>query len=90
MTASSNGHAMNSADFDCPSCGHHFLQGDGGETGGMCEPCFEAELQKAHEQAAKAEVKDARSRIGDREILGECASRTVSRKIATSKICGTA
>jgi transposase-like protein len=52
-TASSNGHAVNSADFDCPSCGHHFLQGDGGETGGTCEPCFDAELQKAHEHAAK-------------------------------------
>jgi hypothetical protein len=53
VTASSNSHAVSSAEFDCPSCGHHFLQGDGGETGGMCEPCFDAELQKAHEQAAK-------------------------------------
>ena len=58
-TANSNGHALTNAEFDCPSCGHHFLQGDGGETGGMCEPCFGAELQKAHEQAAKTEVKDA-------------------------------
>jgi hypothetical protein len=53
VTGSSNGHAASSAEFDCPSCGHHFLQGDGGETGGMCEPCFDAELQKAHEQATK-------------------------------------
>jgi hypothetical protein len=53
VTASSNGHAVSSGEFDCPSCGHHFLQGDGGETGGMCEPCFDAELQKAHEQAPK-------------------------------------
>jgi hypothetical protein len=53
VTASSNSHAVSSAEFDCPSCGHHFLQGDGGETGGMCEPCFDAELQSAHEYAAK-------------------------------------
>jgi DNA-directed RNA polymerase subunit RPC12/RpoP len=59
VTASSNGHALTGGDFDCPSCGHHFLQGDGGETGGMCEPCFDAELQKAHEQAAKSRVEDA-------------------------------
>ncbi len=59
VTASSNSHGVTGADFDCPSCGHHFLQGDGGETGGMCEPCFDAELQKAHEQAAKSRVQDA-------------------------------
>jgi len=47
------------AEFDCPSCGHHFPQGDGGETGGMCEPCFDAELQKAHGQAAKSRAEDA-------------------------------
>ena len=58
-TASSNGHGVTGADFDCPSCGHHFLRGDGGETGGMCQPCFGAELQKAHEQAAKNQAKDA-------------------------------
>jgi hypothetical protein len=40
-------------EFDCPSCGHHFQQGDGGKTGGMCEPCFDAELRNAHKQAAK-------------------------------------
>jgi hypothetical protein len=57
--ANSNGHGPIGADFGCPSCGRHFLQGDGGETGGMCEPCFGAELQKAHEQVAKTEVKDA-------------------------------
>ncbi len=53
VTASSNGHGVTGADFECPSCGHHFLQGDGGETGGMCEPCVDAELQKAREHAAK-------------------------------------
>jgi transposase-like protein len=52
VTAASNSRAANSAEFDCPSCGRHFLQGDGGETGGMCEPCFDVALQKAHEQAA--------------------------------------
>lgn len=53
VTASSNGNAVTGAEFDCPSCSHHFSQGDGGETGGMCGPCFDAELQKAHERAAK-------------------------------------
>jgi DNA-directed RNA polymerase subunit RPC12/RpoP len=46
-TANSNGHALTNAEFDCPSCGHHFLQGDGGETGGLCTPCLETELKKA-------------------------------------------
>jgi predicted RNA-binding Zn-ribbon protein involved in translation (DUF1610 family) len=53
VTASSNRRAVHGAEFDCPSCGHRFPQGDGGETGGMCEPCFDAELQKAHEQATR-------------------------------------
>ena len=44
----SNGHALTNAEFDCPSCGHHFLQGDGGETGGLCTPCLETELKKAY------------------------------------------
>jgi transposase-like protein len=57
--ATFNGPAVAAADFDCPSCGHHFLQGDGGRTGGMCEPCFDAELQKAREQVAKTQVKSA-------------------------------
>jgi hypothetical protein len=51
--ANSKGHEVTNAEFDCPSCGHHFQQGDGGETGGMCEPCFDAELRNAHEQVAK-------------------------------------
>ena len=37
-------------DFECPSCDHRFTQGEGGETGGMCEACFDDTLQKAHEQ----------------------------------------
>ena len=58
--AYSNGHhAMTGADFDCASCGHHFQQGDGGETGGMCERCFDAELQNAHEQATKTPPENA-------------------------------
>jgi hypothetical protein len=58
-TANSNGDTVTGAEFDCPSCGHRFPQGDGGETGGMCEPCFDAELQKAHEQTAKSRAEDA-------------------------------
>jgi len=46
-TANSNAHAVTDSEFDCPSCGHHFTRGDGGETGGMCKPCFNAELRKA-------------------------------------------
>lgn len=52
LKTNSNGHAVTGTEFDCPGCGHHFPQGDGGETGGMCEPCFDTELRKAHEQAA--------------------------------------
>jgi transposase-like protein len=58
-TDTSNGYAVTGAEFDCPSCGHHFPQGDGGETGGMCEPCFDAELQMAHEQAEKNRARAA-------------------------------
>ncbi|MGA8676754.1 MAG: hypothetical protein WB621_16180 [Candidatus Acidiferrales bacterium] len=68
-TANSNGHAVAGVDFDCPSCGHHFLQGDGGDTGGMCEPCFDAELRKAHEQAAK---------LGDGKIVTLQTTRSIS------------
>jgi hypothetical protein len=59
-------------------CGHHFLQGDGGETGGMCEPCFGAELQKAHEEVAKSRVKCAGSGIGNREIVTLQTTRPIS------------
>ena len=37
-------------EFKCPACAHRFTQGEGGETGGMCEQCFDAVLRKAHEQ----------------------------------------
>lgn len=37
-------------EFRCPACAHRFTKGKGGETGGMCEPCFDAVLRKAHEQ----------------------------------------
>ena len=58
--ANSNGyHAKTGAEFDCPFCGFHFLQGDGGETGGMCEQCFDVELRNAHKQAAKKRAKAA-------------------------------
>ena len=39
-TADSNADAVSGFYFSCPSCRRHFPQGDGGETGGMCEPCF--------------------------------------------------
>jgi hypothetical protein len=48
VTANSNGHAVTNAEFDCPSCGHHFLQSDGGETGGLCTLCLKTELKKAY------------------------------------------
>jgi hypothetical protein len=37
-------------EFRCPACDHRFKRGEGGETGGMCEPCFDAVLRKAHRQ----------------------------------------
>ena len=32
LKANSYGQAVTGTEFDCPSCGHHFPQGDGGET----------------------------------------------------------
>ena len=64
-TANSNGHAVTGLDFECPSCGHHFPQGDGGDTGGMCVPCFDAELRKAHEQAAKSQTRGSGLATGE-------------------------
>ena len=55
LNTNSNGHAMTGAEFKCSACGHRFTEGDGGETGGMCEPCLDAALRKAHEQAAKTQ-----------------------------------
>jgi DNA-directed RNA polymerase subunit RPC12/RpoP len=60
MVISNGRHAVTGAEFDCPSCGHRFPKGDGGETGGMCEPCFDGELQKARETSA--------SRAGDGDL----------------------
>ena len=54
LKANPNGHAVTGTEFDCPSCNHHFPQGDGGETGAMCEPCFDAALQRAHEPKTKS------------------------------------
>ena len=78
VTAVSNGHAVTGADFDCPSCGHHFQQGDGGETGGMCEPCFDAELRNAHEQAAKNPATTNAGLAGDHHRKGSNAQRYCS------------
>jgi hypothetical protein len=49
--ANSNPNAVTVTEFNCPAYGHHFSQGDGGETGGICETCFDAELRKAHEHS---------------------------------------
>jgi DNA-directed RNA polymerase subunit RPC12/RpoP len=54
VKTNSNGHAMPGTEFDCPCCGHHFTQGSGGETGGICEPCFDDLLRKSHEQKTKS------------------------------------
>jgi hypothetical protein len=55
--AVSNARALTGVVFDCPSCSHRFSASDGGATGGMCEPCFDAELRNAHEEAAKNRAK---------------------------------
>src|ERR1700756_2357569 len=57
--AVSNTHAASGTAFDCPSCSRHFPKGDGGETGGMCEPCFDSELRNAHQKVAKKLAKAA-------------------------------
>ena len=49
----SRGRAMSGTDFNCLACGHHFGQGEGGETGGMCEPCFDAESRRAGERGER-------------------------------------
>jgi DNA-directed RNA polymerase subunit RPC12/RpoP len=51
----SQDHALVGTEFDCPGCGHHFPQGEGGETGALCEACLDAELRKAHERAIKGQ-----------------------------------
>jgi hypothetical protein len=45
ITTNPRGHAVAGTEFDCSACGHHFPQGEGGEAGGMCEPCFEASFR---------------------------------------------
>jgi DNA-directed RNA polymerase subunit RPC12/RpoP len=50
LHSNGQGHATTRVEFRCPACGHRFTQGDGGETGGMCEPCFDEALRKAHER----------------------------------------
>ena len=53
LKTNSRGHAMSGTDFDCLACGHHFTQGDGGEAGGMCGPCFDAESRRADEKGER-------------------------------------
>jgi DNA-directed RNA polymerase subunit RPC12/RpoP len=45
-----HGHPPTGTEFRCPACSHCFSRGEGGETGGMCEACFDETLRKAHEQ----------------------------------------
>jgi hypothetical protein len=45
-------------EFTCPSCAHRFAQGDGGETGGMCQACFDEALRKAHEREGGQAMRD--------------------------------
>ncbi len=52
----SNGHAMTGTEFHCSACGHHFTQGEGGETGGICEPCFISELRSAQERRHESKI----------------------------------
>ena len=54
LKANSSGHAVPGTEFDCSTCGHHFTQGDGGETGSMCDRCLEIGFSKTHRQTAKS------------------------------------
>jgi hypothetical protein len=53
LKANSNGHAVYGTEFNCPSCGHRFPQGEGGKSGGICEPCFYGVFLMACKQAKK-------------------------------------
>ena len=75
MTVNSNDHALTDAEFDCPSCGHHFMQGDGGETGGLCTPCLEDQLQKAYVEAAKTQRRRSELAAGKSSRKGYQGSR---------------
>jgi DNA-directed RNA polymerase subunit RPC12/RpoP len=46
LNVNSSGHAVPGTEFDCSTCGHHFTQGEGGETGGMCERCLDSSLRQ--------------------------------------------
>ena len=50
LDPNAQGHPAARIEFRCPACGHQFTQGEGGETGGMCEQCFDAALRIAHER----------------------------------------
>jgi hypothetical protein len=88
-TASSNARAVTGAEFDCPSCSHHFPQGEGGETGGLCTPCLEAELQKAYVEAAKSQRrrpelatgKSSRKRPGRFRSIANASSKAALRRV---------
>ena len=40
LKINSNGNAMFGTEFNCPCCGHHFQQGEGGEFHAHCGQCF--------------------------------------------------
>lgn len=46
LETNSAGHAIAGTDFDCPRCGNHFRQGDGGEIGELCDRCLDLERRK--------------------------------------------
>lgn len=48
--SNAQGHPSTENEFRCLACSHGFSGGEGGETGGMCEACFDETLRKAHEQ----------------------------------------
>ncbi len=47
LEVNARGHALVGAEFLCPTCGHQFPQGDGGETYGLCGECLKLERRKA-------------------------------------------
>jgi len=50
VDSNAQGHHPTGIEFACRACSHRFSRGEGGETGGMCEACFDETLRKAHEQ----------------------------------------
>jgi hypothetical protein len=49
VDSNTQGHPPTRIEFRCPACRRRFSRGEGGETGGMCKPCLDEALRKAHE-----------------------------------------